>query len=75
MGHKGTFQLCQSLVNILYKETAVKTEKECLDYLSQVNTPRLSPEETSLCEGKLSLQGCRDALNSIKMGKAQGTMD
>ena len=37
----------------LYLKTSVKTEKECLNYLFQVNTPRLSPEEK-----KLSLQKC-----------------
>ena len=56
----------------LYKKTSVKTEKECLHYLSQVNTPNLSPEEKGQCEGKLSLQECWDALNSMKNGKSPG---
>ena len=56
----------------LYKKTSVKTEKQCLDFLSQVNTPRLSPEEKGLCEGKLTLQECRDTLSSMKNGKSPG---
>ena len=56
----------------LYKKTSVKTEKECLDYLSQVNIPRLSLEEKGLCEGKLTLQECWDALSSMKNGTSPG---
>ena len=56
----------------LYKKTSVKTEKECLDYLSQVNNPRFPPEEKGLCEGKLTLQECWDALSSMKNGKSPG---
>ena len=54
------------------QKTSVKTEKECLDYLSWVNAPRLSPEVKGLCEGKLSLQECWDALSSLKNGKIPG---
>ena len=54
------------------QKTSLKTEKECLDYLSQANTPRLSREEKGLCEGKLTLQECWDALSSMKNGKSPG---
>ena len=59
----------------LYKKTSVKTEKKCLDYLSHVNTPCLSPEEKGLCEGKLSLQECWNALSSMKNGKSPGNSE
>ena len=55
------------------QKTSVKAEKECLDYLSQVNTPHLSPEEKGLCERKLSLQEYWNALNSMKNGKSPGS--
>lgn len=42
----------------LYKKRSIKTEKECLEFLASLNAPRLSSEEKSLCEGKLSLQEC-----------------
>ena len=32
--------------------------------------PRLSPEEKGLCEGKLFLQECWDAINTMKNGKS-----
>ena len=54
------------------QKTFVKTEKECLEYLSQVNTPRLSLEAKGLYEEKLSLQECWDALYSMKNGKSPG---
>ena len=37
----------------LYKRTSVKTEEECLQYLSKLSIPKLSKDEKSLCEGKL----------------------
>ena len=39
----------------LYRKSCVKTEKESLDYLSQLNTPSSSPEAKGVDEGKLSL--------------------
>ena len=39
----------------LYKGTPVKTEEECLQYLSKFSTPKLSEDEKSPCEGKLTL--------------------
>ena len=39
----------------LYKKTSVKTEEECLQYLSNLSTPVLTEDEKSLCEGKLTL--------------------
>ena len=69
-------QLILSELKLFYKslctKTSVKTEKEYLDYLSQVNTPRLSLEKKGLCEGKLSLQECWDVLSSMKNGKSPG---
>ena len=69
-------QLILSELKLFYKslcsKTSVKTEKEYLDYLSQVNTPRLSLEKKGLCEGKLSLQECWDVSSSMKNGKSPG---
>ena len=59
----------------LYKKTSVKTEDECLQYLSNLSTPVLTEDEKSLCEGKLTLNECREALNSMKMGKVQVMTD
>ena len=56
----------------LYRKRSVKTEEECLKYLSELNTPSLSLEERELCEGKLTLTECWNALQSMKDGKTQG---
>ena len=56
----------------LYKKTSVKTEEECLQYLSNLSTPVLTEDEKSLCEGKLTLNECWEALNSVKNGKSPG---
>ena len=59
----------------LYKKTSVKTEEECLQYLSNLSTPVLTEDEKSFCEGKLTLNECWEALNSMKMGKVQVMTD
>ena len=56
----------------LYKRTSVKTEEECLQYLSKLSTPKLSEDEKGLCEGKLTLNECWNALSSMKNGKSPG---
>ena len=56
----------------LYKNASVKTEKECLQYLSNLSSPVLTEDEISLCEGKLTLNECWKALNSMKSGKSPG---
>ena len=48
----------------LYKKTSVKTEEECLQYLSNLSNPVLTEDEKSLCEGTLTLNECWEALNS-----------
>ena len=54
----------------LYRKRSVKTEEDCLKYLSELNTPSLSLEERELCEGKLTLTECWNALQSMKDGKS-----
>ena len=50
----------------------MKTEEECLQYLSKLSTPKLSEDDKSLCEGKLTLNECLNALSSMKNGKSPG---
>ena len=56
----------------LYRKWSVKTEEECLKYLSKLNTLSLSLEERELCEGKLTLSECWKALQFMKDGKSPG---
>ena len=58
----------------LYTKQSLKTEKECLEYLSKLNAPKLSESDRSICEGKLTLNECWLALSSMKMAKAQVMM-
>ena len=45
---------------------SVKTEEECLKYLSELNTSSLSLEERELCEGNSVLTECWNALQSME---------
>ena len=56
----------------LYTKQSLKTEKDCLEYLFKLNTPKLSDSDRSICEGKLTLSECWLALSSIKNGKSPG---
>ena len=56
----------------LYRRTSAKTEGKCFQYLEKLNTPMLTPDERSLCEGKLTLQECWEALTSMQNGKSPG---
>ena len=56
----------------LYTKQSLKTEKECLNYLSKINAPKLSESDRSICEDKLTLNECWLALSSMKNGKSPG---
>ena len=43
-------------------------------YLKQVNKPKLSDEDKLVCEGKLSVEECWSALQSMSNGKVQVVM-
>ena len=62
----------KTLYSKLYNKTSVKTEEECLQYLSNLSTPVLMEDEKSLCKGKLTLNECLEALNSMKNEKSPG---
>ena len=51
----------------------MKTEEECCQYLSNLSTSVLTEDDKSLCEGKLTLNECWEALNSMKNGKSPGS--
>ena len=56
----------------LYTRRSTKTEKECLDYLSRFQIPRLSKTDRDSCEGMLTKKECWRALNAMKNGKSPG---
>ena len=62
----------KSFYTNLYTSKSRKTERECLQYIASINTPKLSDTDKLSCEGKLTLQNCWDALSSMKSGKTPG---
>ena len=49
----------------LYSFRALRTERECLEYLEDVNAPVLTTVQCETCEGKLSLHEIYAALESM----------
>ena len=56
----------------LYSRKSVKTEQDCLYYLKSINAPKLSEIDKETCDGKLTVQSCWNALNTMKNGKSPG---
>ena len=57
----------------LYNRWSTMSEQQCIKYLKQINTPKLSDEGKLVCEGKLSVKECRSALQSMSNGKSPGS--
>ena len=56
----------------LYSRKSVKTEKECFDYLADINTPALSEDDQTLCDGQITLNEIFGALNNMASNKTPG---
>ena len=56
----------------LYSSKSVKTEKECFDYLADINTPALSEDDETLCDGQITLNEIFGALNNMASNKTPG---
>ena len=56
----------------LYKRRSSKSETDCLNYLKNINIPKLSNEYMNKCEGRLSKQECWDALKQFGNNKSPG---
>ena len=69
---KVTLEEIKSFYTNLYTIKSRKTERECLQYIASINTPKPSDTDKLSCEGKLTLQNCWDALNSMKSGNTPG---
>ena len=62
----------KSFYSILYKRWSEKSETECLDFLGNLNIPKLSDDDQTSCEGKLTLNECWEALKSMGSSKSPG---
>ena len=56
----------------LYSKKSLKSEDECLQYLASISTPQLFYTDREVCEGKITMQNCWEALVSMKDGKSPG---
>ena len=56
----------------LYSEKITKTHIDMEDYLTSIDTPKLSDIEMQECEGTLTLEECRATLSTFKTNKAPG---
>ena len=57
----------------LYERRSEKTEQECLNYLAELNTPKLSADDQKLCEDKLTVAEFWDG--AICYSEYQNTWD
>ena len=60
----------KSFYSSLYKKRFFKTEDECMEYLKNINTPKVQDSDIECCEEKLTLKECCEALNSMKNDKS-----
>ena len=54
----------------LYKRRGTKTEKECLQYLYDLNLPQLSDQDRKSGEDLVTKKQCWNLLNAIKNMKS-----
>ena len=62
----------KSFCSTLYKKRSEKSEAECLGFLRNLNIPKLSDDDRTSCEGKLTLNECWEELKSMASGKSPG---
>ena len=67
------FQI-KSFYSKLYERRSQKTEQECLSFLAELNTPKLSVDDQRLCEGKLTVTEFWDTLSAMQNNKTPGMM-
>ena len=65
-------QSLKSFYSTLYKRRSEKSEAECLDFLGDLNIPKLSDDDRTSCEGKLTLNEYWEALKSMGCSKSPG---
>ena len=62
----------KSFYQSLYSNRSLKTEKQCLDYLKYINTPKLTIQQKMVWEEKLAVKECFDTLLTMSNGKSPG---
>ena len=62
----------KSFYSKLYERHSQKTEQECLNFLTELNTPKPSADDQRLCEGKLMVTKFWNALSAMQNNKTPG---
>ena len=62
----------KSFYQSLYSSKSLKTKKQCLDYLKDINTPKLTTWQKKVSEEKMTVKECFDTLLSMSNGKSPG---
>ena len=62
----------KSFYSSLKRKRSLITEDESMEYLGNINTPKLQDNDIKRCERKLTLKECWEALNSMKNNKSLG---
>ena len=66
------FSSIKSFYSTLYKKRNDKTETDCYNYLKTRNLPKLTDNESRLCEGELTKRECWEALQTMENNKSPG---
>ena len=59
----------KSFYQSLYSRKSLKTEKQCSDYLKDINTPKITTQQKMVCEEKLTGKECFDTLLTMRDSK------
>ena len=62
----------KSFYQSLYSRKSLKTGKQCLDYLKDINTPKITTWQKKVCEEKLTVKEFFDTLLTMSNGKSPG---
>ena len=62
----------KSFYSTLHKKRNDKTETDCYNYFKTLNLPKLTDNESRLCEGELTKRECWEALRTMGNNKSPG---
>ena len=62
----------RSFYRTLYSKKLLMSEKQCMEYLADINTPVLSSEMKDLCDNHFTLNEISIALNAMSSSKPPG---
>ena len=58
----------KTFYSLLYTRQSIKTEKERIEYLTDINAPALSEDDQTLCDGQFIMNDIFDALTPRCLG-------